>query len=153
MKNFLHGILSILVLTITIPWLHAALLGAAQATPATGRQADGRRPLAFEANQGQADPSVQFLARGRGYHLLLTATEAVLTFRETSPGAQGPRDAPPGRPTAPRGSSPQATRQPQRDTVLRLQLVGANPQPQLVGSGPLPGTITYVTGSGPQQRV
>jgi hypothetical protein len=30
----------------------------------------GRIPLGFEANRGQADPSVQFLSHGRGYTLL-----------------------------------------------------------------------------------
>src|ERR1035438_320856 len=35
-------------------------------------------PLAFEANQGQIDGRVQFLSRGAGYALYLTADEAVL---------------------------------------------------------------------------
>ncbi len=34
--------------------------------------------LAFEPNQGQADPQVRYLARGPGYSLLLTSHEAVL---------------------------------------------------------------------------
>src|SRR4026208_2052434 len=34
--------------------------------------------LSFEANQGQADSRVRFLARGRGYSLLLTDNEALL---------------------------------------------------------------------------
>src|SRR5437899_5727182 len=40
----------------------------------------GKLPLSFEANQGQADPQVKFLSRGRGYTLFLTSTEAVLTL-------------------------------------------------------------------------
>src|SRR6516164_5189682 len=36
------------------------------------------RPLAFEANLGQADTSVKFLSRGDGYVLLLAPSEAVL---------------------------------------------------------------------------
>src|SRR5688500_10696516 len=35
------------------------------------RQAFGRLPLTFEANHGQTDPHVQFLARGPGYTLFL----------------------------------------------------------------------------------
>ena len=35
-------------------------------------------PLHFEANQGQTDSEVKFLARGSGYTLFLTSTEAVL---------------------------------------------------------------------------
>ncbi len=34
----------------------------------------GRLPLSFEANQGQTDDQVKFLARGRGYTLFLTPT-------------------------------------------------------------------------------
>jgi hypothetical protein len=32
----------------------------------------GKLPISFEANNGQTDPSVQFLARGAGYTLFLT---------------------------------------------------------------------------------
>jgi hypothetical protein len=35
-------------------------------------------PLVFEANRGQADAQVQFVARGAGYTAFLTSTEAVL---------------------------------------------------------------------------
>ena len=37
-------------------------------------------PLAFEANEGQFEPHVRFAARGRGYGLFLTDTEAVFAF-------------------------------------------------------------------------
>src|SRR5271157_234615 len=36
------------------------------------------QPLAFEANQGQADQSVKFLARARGYAAFLTSNESVV---------------------------------------------------------------------------
>ena len=36
----------------------------------------GKLPPSFEANQGQTDPQVKFLSRGRGYSLSLTSTEA-----------------------------------------------------------------------------
>lgn len=35
-------------------------------------------PLAFEANRGQTNPDVKFVARTAGYALFLTATDAVL---------------------------------------------------------------------------
>src|SRR5918999_1026490 len=41
----------------------------------------GRVPLAFEANRGQTDERVSFLARGQGYTLFLTRGEAVLRSR------------------------------------------------------------------------
>jgi len=38
-------------------------------------------PLAFEANQGQADARVRFIARGAGYALYLASDEAVLSLQ------------------------------------------------------------------------
>ena len=35
-------------------------------------------PLAFEANQGQTDPEVRYMARGNGYQLYLTSSQAIL---------------------------------------------------------------------------
>jgi hypothetical protein len=37
-------------------------------------------PFRFEANQGQADPSIRFIARGHGYNLGLTATGSALSL-------------------------------------------------------------------------
>ncbi|MBV5272539.1 MAG: hypothetical protein JZU52_02480, partial [Lamprocystis purpurea] len=53
----------------------------APAAPAQARiQADyGKLPYTFEANGGQADAAVKFLARGPGYSLFLTPGEAVLS--------------------------------------------------------------------------
>jgi hypothetical protein len=45
----------------------------------------GKLPLQFEANRGQTDPRVRFLARGNGYTLFLTSTEAVLVLRQGRP--------------------------------------------------------------------
>lgn len=42
-------------------------------------------PLSFEPNQGQAAPSVQFLTRGQGYSIALTASDAAIRL------AQGPQ--------------------------------------------------------------
>ncbi len=41
----------------------------------------GKLPVAFEPNQGQADPQIQFLAHGRGYLLTLEADRAELVSR------------------------------------------------------------------------
>lgn len=38
-------------------------------------------PLAFERNEGQTDPRVQYLSRGPGYSLFLTSDEAVLQLQ------------------------------------------------------------------------
>ena len=52
----------------------------------------GRLPLVFEPNQGQTDPSVQFLARTKGHTLFLTDGEAVLgRVRMRLTGARKPQ--------------------------------------------------------------
>ena len=76
----------------------------------------GQLPLRFEANQGQTDAQVSFLARGSGYSLFLTPDQAVLRLQKLSadPRAGAGLPAGPGE-------------------VLRMQLVGANPAPQVAG--------------------
>src|SRR6476619_130306 len=49
--------------------------------PSAVRDIFGSVPLSFEANDGQADAQVQFLARGPGYGLFLTGTEAMLSLQ------------------------------------------------------------------------
>jgi hypothetical protein len=39
-------------------------------------------PIRFEGNEGQVDSESKFLARGPGYHLFLTQTQAVMVFNE-----------------------------------------------------------------------
>src|SRR5688500_9984647 len=62
----------LLILTLLMP---AASLS--KAGPTTLSEPYGVLPLHFEPNQGQTDHSVKFLARGDGYSLFLTDTEAV----------------------------------------------------------------------------
>src|SRR5436309_13192783 len=59
-----------------------------QATKPQVLAAYGKLPLSFEANQGQTDPQVKFLSRGRGYTLFLTPTEAVLTLTKADAHAK-----------------------------------------------------------------
>jgi hypothetical protein len=90
---------------------------------------------ALEANQGQTDTQVNFLARGPGYALFLTPSEAVL-------GLQKPAAA---------GASPGAAAPAPGGDVLRMQLVGAAATPQVVGLDQLPGTSNYFLGNDPAQ--
>src|SRR6266568_5609241 len=102
----------------------------------------GHLPLSFEANQGQTDAQVQFLAHGQGYTLFLTAREAVFAFR--SPAAHGQR--PTG--LVPRPGVVQDTPD-TAQSVVRMQLLGANPAPQGVGLKELPGKANYFRGNDP----
>jgi hypothetical protein len=86
-------------------------------------------PLRFEANQGQTNPQVDFIARGRGYTMFLTPRESVLMLR----GSTG------------RGQGESST------VALRVQLVGANAQPRGVGLEELPGRVNYLLGKDPAQ--
>lgn len=83
----------------------------------------GKLPIAFEANRGQTAAAVRFLARGHGYALFLTPTEAVLRTR--------------------------ATPNVRTETVVRMRLAGSNRNPDIVGADVLPGTSNYFIGNDP----
>lgn len=98
-------------------------------TKARVLEAYTKMPLSFEANLGQTDKQVNFLARGKGYSVFLTPTEVVLTLRQT----QGEPAA-----TQPSGLS--------QKSVVRLQLVGSNPTAQVKSLKQLPGKSNYLIG-------
>mgnify|MGYP006877895895 CR=1 FL=1 len=56
--------------------------GADPAARVRVQQGYGRLPMHFEPNVGQTDEAVRYLARGPGYTLFLTDTEAVLVLRQ-----------------------------------------------------------------------
>jgi hypothetical protein len=107
----------------------------------------GRLPLSFEANRGQTDPQVKFVARGSGYTLFLTRRgEAVLALRKPAPQ----RD--PLKPAAlesmPAALNPEAAGPP---AIVRMKLVGANAKPQAEALGELPGKANYFIGNNPKK--
>ena len=86
-------------------------------------------PLSFEANVGQADQSVKYLARGNGYTLSVAPTEAAL---------QLPIDSNPLNAIV--------------DPIhLTLNLVGANRGVQPRGVAELPGKANYFIGNDPSK--
>ena len=106
----------------------AGVDGAAQARLA---EAYVELPLSFEANFGQSHPEVRFLSRGNGYALFLTDSEAVLTLGKTA--VQTIDDAGDFRTT--------------ENDVLRMHLVGADPEPRVSGIEELSGKSNYLIGS------
>ena len=114
-------------------------------------KAYGRLPLAFDANQGQTDPQVKYLARGNGYTLFLTANKAVLSMSSISGSPL--RDALSRRYmgiTRWQKLMQQRTRQAQtKMAVLNMEMVGANPHPQIAGQNLLPGVTNYLIGNDP----
>jgi Beta-propeller repeat len=103
------------------------------------RQVLARLSLAFEVNQGQTDAQVDFLARGRGYSLLLTPTEAALWLVE-------PRSSRIPEEIAESPSPEHAGRKP---AALRMKLVDANPRPAKSALEELPGKVNYFLGNEP----
>ena len=89
-------------------------------------------PLAFERNVGQTDAEVLFLARGAGYGIFLTASEAVLSL-PSKPG------------------SAKASTQAGAPTVVRMSLLGASTEPVVDGAGLQQGKSHYYYGSTPNQ--
>jgi len=130
----LWGLLGVAaLLSVWSPHL-ARAQAAAIAAPTRAQVTYSRLPLFFEANHGQTADPVKFLARGQGYTLWLTPTEAVLTFARHV------------------CSSPQlmATDQPAAPGV-RMTLFGAHPAPHMVGLEALPGKVHYLRGRDPAQ--
>ncbi|MFB3074104.1 MAG: hypothetical protein ACE1Z6_02875, partial [Candidatus Methylomirabilales bacterium] len=112
------------------------------ATKAKIVEAYGKLPLSFEVNNGQTDAQVKYLARGRGYTLFLTGTEAVLVFKNQPSAVSDQRSA--------RTDHTKKTQKPSR-TMLRMQLVGANPHPKVVAVDQLPGKSNYFIGNDPKK--
>jgi hypothetical protein len=107
----------------------------AQATPAVPEAPYAQRPVTFELNQGQTDPSVQFLVRGSGAAVLLKATEAVIAVNSRTSATA--RSHNPGRMHEP-------TQSDTTTATVRMTIIGANPTPQVDASDPLPGHVNYV---------
>ena len=95
-------------------------------------------PLYFEANRGQVDPSVRYLARSGRYSLFLTDDAAVFSliggeFHKGPMPAGFPYKA---------GGDTNLT-----ESAVRVRLVGANQHPQVEGLEPLPGRVNYLIGA------
>ncbi len=100
-------------------------------------------PLSFEENRGQTDARVKFLARGRGYTVFLTATEAVLKLGV------------PWSPTSARRQTPGKLvsvglhSELERFALVRIRLEGADPDSEARGVERLPGRTNYFIGNDP----
>ena len=108
----------------------AGYVHAAKPLPEPGKSARyGEIALSFERNQGQADPGVQYLARGQGYGIFLTPTDTILALERQTP-AKDRRAVPP----------------PPQTSLLRMTLLGARGDASPVAVDPLPGTSNYLLG-------
>ncbi len=114
------------------------LAGAGAAPPEETRQwaqqALSTAGLRFEENAGQLDRRVDYVARGQGYALFLTSTEAVLLLRNPA-AADAARGADAGTPDL------------VAQTAVRLKLVGSDPSAQATASGLSPTRTNYFSGN------
>jgi Beta-propeller repeat len=113
----------------------------------------GRLPLAFEANRGQSDPQVEYLARAVGYTLFLTRAGAVFSFPASSSSSHAERlmnnrltSATPARAKSDSTKSAHGTG---HDScgAIGMKLIGANAQPSVTSSGKLAGAVNYFLGN------
>ena len=101
----------------------------------------GQLPMSFEQNVGQADSSVQFVARGEGYSLLLNPT-----------GVQAVLHAPPellsGGQTQNGKRKARLARTPGQTASMRMNLLGAvNNAARVAGINRMPGSVNYFLGN------
>jgi photosystem II stability/assembly factor-like uncharacterized protein len=108
---------------------------------AKAKEAYGVLPLSFEANSGQTDSNVKFLARGQGYGLFLTATGPVMSLTKTSEKKTDPEKS-----LAVEGNSPAA-----ETAVVSWDLIAANKSPRISGVDGLPGKANYFRGNDPSK--
>ena len=127
--------------------------GGGRPSPALGSY--GRIPLGFEANRGQADERVDFLARGAGYSIYLNGSSAAVALGragECAPGKlQKEGRAELGDSSLAKSCASSAGLQ----DVIRMTLVGAGTSngasqgARGVGENELPGKVNYFLGSDP----
>ena len=96
-------------------------------------------PMFFEANQGQSDSRVRFLARSNGYTLFVTPTEMVFAEGRNSATLQA---------QAHLGS---VESHPAMPALLRMKLLNGNPASPVTGAEELPGKVNYLIGRDPSQ--
>ncbi len=98
-----------------------------------------KMPLRFEKNEGQTSDDVKFLSRGQGYTMYFTPTESVMVRTKTIDSGK------------PKGDhfDPMADLEPPETetSVVRMEVIGANPQADIRGEEPLPGTSNYFLGN------
>ena len=105
----------------------------------------GKLPLSFEANHGQTDARVKFLARTSEYSLFLTGDEAVLALSAKNARTNRTKMA-----DSHRGLSSGAA-EAKAGGVLRMKLRNANPAAKVTGVEELAGANNYFIGNDPAQ--
>ena len=139
-KNLKPAVLVVAIVIVAV----AALAGASHLRTHNGKAATAPRstqassgqqravratmdalPLAFEPNQGQTDSQVKYMARGSGYTVFLTSSDAVFALHSSSHSTAGRFAGKSMRHPAP--ATPDAV----KSAAIDLKMVGANRQAQI----------------------
>jgi len=105
-------------------------------TRARIEQAYGKLPMRFEANEGQTDARVKFMARGAGYSVFLTGDEAVMQLHKQELKTEGTAEL-------------RTAETPVESVALRMKLAGSNSSSRVSGIGRLSASSNYFIGSDP----
>jgi beta-propeller repeat-containing protein len=114
-------------------------------TRARVAEAYGKLPMIFQANAGQTDARVKFTAGGAGYSLFLTQTESVFVMSRRESESKESRWN--------ESDSERASKamRPVEQSVLRMKLVGANPDAAVTGMDEMVTKVSYFVGSDPSK--
>jgi hypothetical protein len=105
----------------------------------------GSLPLSFEGNQGQTDAKVRFLTHSGNSTLFLTPSEAVFAMT-AQPSRQSKRQS-----SLRKGQKAPRSAEKIVPVVLRMQLVGSDPNASVLQQQPLAGRINYFIGKDPSK--
>lgn len=109
-------------------------------------------PLAFEANQGQVDPQVKYMARGNGYKLYLASSEVVFTLHKRGGDSEVRQMMMNRRIGLSKIKSILRHRQQTlQAAAVHMYMLGANPDAQLAAQEPQEGKVNYFIGKDPSQ--
>jgi hypothetical protein len=98
----------------------------------------GKLPLSFEPNRGQFDPSIQFLARGSHYSVMLQPSAATLVLNHDD--------------ASPKQQRLQGHTAPSTRAAIRMTLDGANARAAISPERELPGYVNYFSGDKAQNH-
>ena len=140
LRSFLSLSIALLLLSAPLSRAQAGVIADAAGAPlpfspparSHAMQMYSALPMSFEANAGQTDPRVKFLAHAPGYSLFLTDEEAVLSFSELSPARKAPQLQKTAR-------------------AVRIRFLGGNAAAAVAGKGELQSRTSYFIGNDPKR--
>lgn len=143
-------------LRISAPSLKTQPVALSSAAQQKVRAGFAALPLAFEPNEGQADPQVKYLARGTGYKLCLSASEAILAVRKPGDDSEvrtmmADKRLGPARLRSLIQQHQRIRAQRQQVAVVRMQMLGAGFTTAIAASGLQSGKINYFLGNDPSK--